>query len=527
MTDFFNYFTQNIGYISQLFYNHIQYTIFAILIAICLGVPIGIWIFNSKTFDKPVLSLANIVQAIPSLAILGFIVPYFGIGASTAIFMVVLYSLLPILKNTYTGLKNINPDTLEAAKGIGMTRTQVLVKVQIPLALPVIMAGIRISAVTAVGLMTIAAYIGAEVLGTLVISGIQTLNTSMILSGAFPACLLALGMDFIMSRVEKAVTPVSLQLSASNLTPKAVQEIRHAKRRTAIVCVTVMAVLIGTYAYTTINSEADIVVGSKEATEGRLLGYMMAEVIESQTDLTVERRMGLGGTSIAYQALIADEIDVYPEYTGTILASVLGYEYQPGSTAEEIYSTVKADVFLKDEVYVLEPYDINSTYVICVTPALAEQYGLETLSDLAKVSSRLTIGCTPEFSVRDDGLLGIQDTYDMEFSAQMNFQGSLMYTAIDSGEVDVISGIASDSMISKYGLLILEDDLNFFPPYYAVPTANKNFVETYPEAVAALELLVPYLNLELLQEMSGLVVEEGMDASQVAHDYLVSVGLSE
>ncbi len=211
MSGLMSYLSQQYEYVGELLMSHIRLSILSVAVAIAIGIPLGILIADKVKAQKPVLGLANVVQAVPSLAILGFLVPYMGIGSNTAVFMVVLYSLLPILKNTCAGLANINPDVIEAARGIGMTRRQVLFKVKIPMALPVIMAGIRISSVTAVGLMTIAAYIGAGGLGTLVISGIQTDNSSMILAGAIPACLLALLMDFVMARVERAVTPIALR----------------------------------------------------------------------------------------------------------------------------------------------------------------------------------------------------------------------------------------------------------------------------------------------------------------------------
>ena len=186
---------------------HIQITLFAIFIAIVVGVPLGILISYIKPFKRPVLGFANVMQAIPSIAILGFLVPFLGIGEKPAVFMVVLYSLLPIIKNTATGLASINAETLEAAKGIGMTRFQILIKVRIPLALSFIMAGIRISAVTSVGLVTIAAFIGAGGLGYTIYSGIRTNNTTQIIAGALLACILALIVDWLGSLIEKIVTP--------------------------------------------------------------------------------------------------------------------------------------------------------------------------------------------------------------------------------------------------------------------------------------------------------------------------------
>ena len=187
---------------------HIQTTLFSITISVLIGVPLGILISYIKPFKKPVLGIANVVQAIPSIALLGFLVPFLGIGEKPAIFMVVIYSLLPIIKNTATGLSTIDEEMLEAAKGIGMTKFQVLTRVKLPLALPVIMAGIRISAVTSVGLVTIAAFIGAGGLGYLIYSGIRTVNTNLILTGAIPACILALAVDGVGSLFEKVTTPV-------------------------------------------------------------------------------------------------------------------------------------------------------------------------------------------------------------------------------------------------------------------------------------------------------------------------------
>jgi len=206
--DLFIFITQNSSMILERLFQHIQITLYAISIAIAIGVPLGILISYIQPFKKPILGFANVVQAIPSIALLGFLVPILGIGEKPAIFMVVVYSLLPIIKNTSTGLASINQDTVEAAKGIGMTEFQILMRVKLPLALPVIMAGIRISAVTSVGLVTLAAFIGAGGLGYIIYSGIRTVNNNLILAGAIPACILALVVDWLGSFVEKLVTPV-------------------------------------------------------------------------------------------------------------------------------------------------------------------------------------------------------------------------------------------------------------------------------------------------------------------------------
>lgn len=197
--------------IIQRLLEHIQLTFVSVGLAILIGIPIGILIARYRKASGPVIGVANTIQAIPSLAILAFLIPFAGIGEKPSIIMVILYSLLPIVKNCYTGLINIDKDLLEAAKGMGMTQRQVLFKVQMPLAMPVIMAGIRISAVTAVGLMTIAAFAGAGGLGQLINMGLQGLNFTMVIAGAVPACILALLFDFIIGTFERITVPKGIR----------------------------------------------------------------------------------------------------------------------------------------------------------------------------------------------------------------------------------------------------------------------------------------------------------------------------
>lgn len=209
MKEFWNYIQSNYEQILNLLGQHLYLSIISVLIAIVIGIPLGILISREPKLSKPIIGMTNVIQAVPSLALLGFLIPFIGIGSAPAVVMVVLYSLLPIVKNTYTGLTNIDADILEAAKGIGLTKSQTMRKVQLPLAFPMIMAGIRISAVTAVGLMTIAAFVGAGGLGYLVFSGVQTVDNHMILAGAIPACILALVIDFIVGKLESSLSYTS------------------------------------------------------------------------------------------------------------------------------------------------------------------------------------------------------------------------------------------------------------------------------------------------------------------------------
>jgi len=207
----FDYFIKNFESILFRLVEHIQLTGIALVVAVLIGVPLGILISYVRPLNKPVTGFINVVQAVPSLALLGFLIPFLGIGEKPAVFMVVVYSLLPIVKNTAAGIANMNAEMLEAAKGIGMTRLQILFKVKLPLALPIMMAGIRISAVISVGLVTIGAFIGAGGLGFIIYSGIRMANTNMLLAGAIPTCVLALLVDLVTSIIERLVTPKCLR----------------------------------------------------------------------------------------------------------------------------------------------------------------------------------------------------------------------------------------------------------------------------------------------------------------------------
>lgn len=513
--NFFEYISSNSSQIIELLVEHIKLTTISVGLAILIGVPLGILICYIKKLNKPVLGIANIIQAIPSMAFLGFAIPFLGIGALPAITTVILYSLLPIIKNTYTGINSIPPQTLEAAKGIGLTKSQILFKVQIPLALPIIMAGVRISSVTAVGLMTIAAFIGAGGLGHLVFSGIRTVNNNQILAGAILACLLALGVDFLVGIVEKLVTPISLQKA----TP-AKGKISRAQYK--LILGSVSVILVGILFIPAIikpkAAEKVITIGAKDYSEQIILGHMIADLIEDKTDIEVERKINLGGTQMVFGALKNDDIDMYIEYSGTAYGDTLGYP--PISDVEEVYDTVKEDFKQLYGIEVLQQMDFNNTYTLAVTKEVADQYNLKTISDLSKYASTLVSGTTLEFLNREDGLLGLTKKYNFEFKDSIGLDGSPRYIALINEEVDVVDAFLTDGLLKKFDLVVLEDDKNFFPPYYAMPVVREETLEEYPEIVEILDELGKYLTNETMMNLNHQVDELQLEPELVAQQFL-------
>lgn len=506
-----------------LFIEHIQLTAFAVLLSVIIGICLGVFITKNKKLASIVIGIANLVQSIPSLAILGFLIPIVGIGAKPAIIMVVMYSILPIVKNTYTSLMNINPDTIEAAKGIGMTQRQILTKVKIPLAIPVIMAGVRISAVTAVGLMTIAAFVGAGGLGYLVFSGIQTVDNNLILLGAIPAALLALLMDYVIGLIEKGVTPNGIKGSNGEIIIRKSQK----TSKTIIIALLIVGLLggllSGIVGKVASETQDTVVIGSKNFTEQLIVGSMLSYLIEEKTDLNVETKLNLGGTQVAFEALKKGDIDLYVDYTGTMLINVLREETN-NDTPDEIYDRVKAKYRDKFDVEVLPPLGFNNTYALAVRPDTQEKYNLKTISDLKDVQDELVAGTAIEFANRPDGLLGIKEVYGIEFKDVKAIDGALRYSAIDSRQSDVIDVFTTDGLVEQFDLKVLEDDKKFFPPYYAVPLIRQDTNTKHPEIEECINLLEGQISDDKMMKLNYKVDVLGETPEKVAYDFLVEEG---
>ena len=522
MSGFTSYVTSNWPYILSLLWEHIELTAIAVAISVLVGVPLGILISYQRKLQSPVLQSANIMQAIPSMALLGFAIPFFGIGRLPAIIVVILYSLLPIIKNTYTGISQISPEMREAAIGIGLSRWQVLRKVELPQALPVIMAGVRISSVTAVGLMTIAAFIGAGGLGDLVFAGIRTVDNNMILAGAIPACLLALAVDYLLGLVEELVTPM-----ATLITPEHTRAMIKKERRRAKWLIGLVTALLIIGAGTTVwrnyaETQSDIIVGSKDFTEGVIMAHLMADMIEDRTDLRVTRHTNLGGTQVAYEALKTGNIDLYMDYTGTVYVSILRHE--PLTDVDEVYRRSR-DELTAMGIMMLPQYGFDNTYALAVRQDTAERYRLQTMSDLIAAAPHLVVGSTFEFTNRKDGLPGLTSYYGMNFAGTTGLDGSSRYIALLNDDVQVVNAYTTDGLLRKFNLVMLADDRHYFPPYFATPLLRTDAAEKHPEVIAALNELGSHINNKVAQDLNYKVDEEQQDPAKVAREFLKREGL--
>ena len=519
MNEFLNYIITNKNEVISLFVEHIELTAIALLAAILIGVPLGILISYVKPTSKPILAFANLVQAIPSMALLGLTIPILGIGIKPAIFLVVIYSLLPIIKNTYAGIMNINQQTLEAAEGIGLTKWQILFKVRLPMALPIIMTGVRVSAVSAVGLLTLAAFIGGGGLGYLVYSGIRTVDNVKILAGAIPACILALLVDKIFASIENLVTPISL-MEGNNKENK----IKQKKKDKIVVIISLLLIIVILFSSIMKPKEqSSITLATMDFTENEILAYMMEDMIENESEVEVDVIPDLGGSAVCMSSIQTGEIDGYIEYTGTIYVNIL--KKNAISDVEKVYEESKAGLKEMYDLEVLPSLNVNNTYTLSTTKEIAEKYNLKTISDLSKVSDDFTIISTLSFLNREDGLLAVKDLYNMKFKEEIGVDGTPRYTALMNGEGEIIDAFSTDGLLKKFNLTVLEDDLGAFPPYYAVPMFRSETLKEYPELTEITEKLAGVLTTDKMAELNYMVDEEGLKSEDVAYNFLIENGL--
>ncbi|TWI58988.1 ABC transporter permease/substrate-binding protein [Halalkalibacter nanhaiisediminis] len=484
-------------------WQHLQLSLISLLIAVFIAVPLGVILSRKKRFAEFIIGVTAVLQTIPSLALLGFMILFVGIGTTPAIIALTAYALLPILRNTYTGINEVDPAIREAATGMGMNSIRRLLKVELPIAMPTVMAGVRTSMVLIVGTATLAALIGAGGLGDLIMIGIQRANNEYILLGAIPAALLALFFDFIL-RVTQNKT-------------------RGSSYKPIIALVTLAIAFIIVPPLFAEDDGYDLVIGGKLNAEPEIVANMYKHLIEEETDLRVDVQAGLGGTDIVFNALRVGDIDMYLEFSGTILGGILNVEdfsYEP----REAYEQARDLIYEAEQFVFLEPMAYQNTYAIAVTNEFAEETGVETISDLRPFRDQLTAGFTFEFIDRQDGYAGFEELYGFRFADVQTMDASLRARALVSEDVQVIDAYSTDSQLVKYNLKVLEDDQQLFPPYQGAPLVREETLIRYPELESILEQLAGQVTEEEIQRLNYLVDYEDQSAEAVARDYLEEHG---
>jgi osmoprotectant transport system permease protein len=475
------------------------------LAAIAIGVPVGILAARRPRAGAPIVWLANVVQTIPSLAMFGFLLPLplvGGLGARVAIFVLILYALLPIIRTTVSGIRSVDRVVVEAATALGMTERQILWQVQLPLALPSIVAGIRVASVIGVGTATIAAAVGAGGLGEYIFRGLSMVDPTVILAGAVPAAVLALAVDGTLLWAERSFS-------------------RRRRRRTIVsvlAAVVSLILLAAAVSAATRARQGGVRVGSKNFTEQIVLGEILAQTIEGHAHVPVERRLNLGGTFICDRAVRGGDIDVYVEYTGTADTAV--FKNPVETDPPRVFARVR-DRYAEVGLALLPPLGFENTFAILVRGEDARRYGLKTIDDAVPFASTWRAGFGYEFLQRRDGYPGLAAHYGLRFATPPRAMDlSLIYRALAGHQVDLIAGDATSGLIAAYDLVMLRDDRHYFPPYDAAPVARRSTLLRYPEVRAALERLAGRISIDDMRRLNYAVDAERRDPGVVVRDFL-------
>ena len=499
----FELLTERKEFFLNLLWEHIYISFSAVIIAAVLGLAIGIFIERFEKSSKLVLTIINFLYTVPSIALLGFLIPFSGVGNQTAVTALIIYALLPMVRNTYTGLKNISPAIVEAAKGMGSTEWQSLWKIKLPLALPVIFSGFRSMVTMTVALAGIASFIGAGGLGVAIYRGITTNNAAMTMTGSLLIAFMAVFFDMFLGVWEKLLTKRGKKRELSALSAAAI-----------VVC---LGIKLAFSASAPVSNVINI--AAKPMTEQYILGEMLKEAIEKNTKLTVKLTSGVGGGTTNIQlGMESGKFDLYPEYTGTGWNQVLK---EKGNYTEEFFQQMNMRYRKEFKMEWLGMYGFNNTYGLAVRSEIADRYNLKSYSDLAAVSDKLIFGAEYDFFEREDGYEALTKTYNMDFASTMDMDIGLKYQALNQGKIDVMTIFTTDGQLAAADAVVLEDDRMFYPSYRIGNVVRTEVLKTHPELKDVLLKFENTIGDIDMARMNYQVETLKMEPADVAHRFLI------
>jgi osmoprotectant transport system permease protein len=482
------------GYLSQ----HVVLSAAALALGLVVSLTLVVAAVRSERVRWPVLAFASLIQTVPSLALLALFYPLllalsglaqqlFGVGFSALGFLpsllaLALYSMLPVIRNGVAGILNIDAALIEAARGVGMTEWQQLSRVQLPLAAPLIMAGIRTAAVWVIGGATLSTPVGQVSLGNYIFSGLQVQDWVSVLFGCIAAAVLALVADQLLGLIEVGVARRSRWRIAGGLL--------------------LLAGGVAAASWPASRAVSTYVVGAKSFSEQYILAELLSERIVAEGG-AVEQRAGLG-SAIAFNALASGDIDVYVDYSGTIWANVMRRTDAPGRAA--MLDEIRAWLQREHGIAMLGALGFENAYGLGMRSDRAESLGIESIADLAEHAPRLAIGGDFEFFARPEWP-ALRERYGLEFASRREFESTFMYQAVVDGDVDVITAFTSDGRIAVNDLVVLEDPAEAILPYDAIVLVAADQTSD-PVLRRALDPLVGAIPVALMREANYRVDRE-------------------
>lgn len=500
-------------YFLALFSEHLLISFIAVLLVAVFGIAIGVWVFYSKKARTFIMPTVNFLYTIPSIAMFGLLIPIVGIGLNNALIVLVLYGLLPIVRNTYSGFKEVPNQLVEAAKGLGSTSLQLFRKVYFPLALPSILSGLRVTTVMVIALAGLAALIGAGGLGQAIFRGLNTMNTPLIVAGSLGISIFAILGDKFIGTFEKDNTLQHLLSGNSN---------KRQKRFVVLNCSLLLLLILASIMILNPfkSSKLKVIhIASKPTSEQFILGEILAQSIEENTTISVERQFGIGGgTTNIHPAMLSGDIDLYVEYTGTAWMNVLKQKVEPKQVIDFI--DLKNQYLQKYQLEWMGLLGFNNTYAIALSNKEAALNHIITCSDLVEYSGTYTFGAEFDFFERPDAYQGLIKVYPYAFKALHEMDINLRYKAFEDGKVDIIDAFTTDAQIDALDLRVLVDDKHFFPDYQAGIIVRQDILKKYPEIKPLLIRLNGKITTRIMRKMNYEVEILKKSPKQVASDFL-------
>lgn len=483
---------------------HLGLTLLAMLVGVGVSLPLALLAARFPRLRWPVLTAASVVQTVPGLALLALMVPtldflrrhFFpdlpAFGFWPAAVALVLYSMLPVLRNAVTGLVGVDPTLIEAARGLGMTQRQMLFRVQLPLGSPVIVAGIRTAAVWTVGMATLSTPVGQPSLGNYIFSGLQTRNWTAVLVGCAAAAVLAMTLDATLALFESAAA------------------LRSRGRAGLASVIALLVVAGGLWPFWFKGALLPVRIGAKTFTEQYVLAEVMATSAE-RAGFEVERVDSLGST-IVFDALSGGEIDAYVDYSGTIWANHMGRS--DVADADTVLAEVTRWLAEKHGISCLGRLGFENAYALAMRRDRAQALGVSSIADLAPLAPRMKLGSDYEFFSRPEWKR-LSEAYGLHPKERVSFDSTFMYKAVQTGAVDVITAFSSDGRIAAFDLQVLDDTRHAFPPYDAVLLIGPRAAR-HPGLAQAFQSLVGAVDVETMRRANQLVDLDGLSRGEAA-----------
>lgn len=501
----------------NLIVEHMFLVLASITLSILLGIPLGICSYMVPKSKQLILRIVDILQTIPALALLGLIMILAGPGKLTVVIGITLYSLLPVVQNTYLGLSGIDPGVKEVARGVGMTPFERLSKIEFPIAFPSVFTGIRIALVNAIGIAVFAAFVGGGGIGGVMNKAIRIQDMKMILIATGALMIIAVALDLMMSISES-------QIRKSHSSMKRVVS--------SIIIVFVAFIATVPFQIAGSNKAGDMIVYDGDYTESQIMHHMIKHLVEGKTDLNVTIKDQMSQVN-NYKALIGKKhsCDLMISYDGTLLTTFLHKDPSDVPKGKSLYDYTNALGRKKEKLTMLGKLGFNNTYAVAVPKALAEKYKLKNISDLEKIAPKLVFGAEHEFFTEEGSMKynPFVKFYNLNFKDHKSVDVSLKYSAIEKGEYDVTEVFATDGLNKKANLVILKDDKHFFPEYNGAFLVREDtfekFAKTAPDLRKVLSMLDGKISTEEMSELTYQVDVKGKTVDDVAIDFLKKKGI--